>query len=77
MTLNSALDDLLVTTLKALPGRFRKLEYLSALCSGGACSHWGLARLHGDLAASKAVLQAHRLLVSQVLSTPIPELLED
>ena len=78
MALNSALEDLQETTLEAVSGLLRKLEYLSGLRSGtGVYSHWGLIRLHGDLAANRALEQAHRALLSQVLSTPLRELVAE
>jgi hypothetical protein len=45
--------------------------------SFGAYSHWGLARVHGNPAADKAMAQAHRRQLSQVLSTPLRDLLQD
>jgi hypothetical protein len=78
MTLHSALEDLRQTTLDAIAGSLRKLEYLAGLRSSrGTYDHWGLARVHGELAAKKALEQEHRLLVSTVLTTPIQVLLED
>jgi hypothetical protein len=78
MTFNSALEDLRATTLKAIAGRLRKLEYLAGLMdSTGRYAHWGLARVHGELAATRALEQEHRLLVSKILSTPLQRLLAD
>ena len=78
MTLNSPLEDLRATTLKAIAGSLRRLEYLSGLRdSGGAYAHWGLARVYGDLAATNALAGEHRSQVSQILSTPLRILLED
>jgi hypothetical protein len=78
MTFHSALEDLRTTTLDAISGTLRKLEYLAGLRSSrGTYDHWGLARVHGESAAKKALEQEHRLLVSTVLATPIQLLLED
>jgi hypothetical protein len=78
MTLSSALEDLQATTLKAIAGTLRKLEYLARLRkSGGGYAHWGLARVHGELAASRALEQEHRALVSKVLCSPLENLLMD
>src|ERR1700690_3234141 len=65
MTLNSALADLRATTLKAISGTLRKLQYLAGLRdAAGTYTHWGLARVHGELAATKALAEEHRSLVS-------------
>ena len=78
MTLYSALEDLRKTTLDAVSGSLRKLQYLAGLRSGcGTYDHWGLARVHGELAAKRALEEEHHLLVSIVLSTPIQMLLID
>jgi hypothetical protein len=78
MTFHSALEDLRITTLDSFSGSLRKLEYLAGLRTvQGTYTHWGLARLHGDLAARKALEQEHRLVVSLVLATPLQLLLED
>lgn len=77
-TFSSALEDIETNTLKAIPGTLRRLEYLSNLRGpSGSYTHWGLARVHGDLAASKALAQAHQVLLSRVLSTPLRGLLRD
>jgi hypothetical protein len=78
MSLTSALEDLQGTTLEAVSGALGKLGYLSALRSPtGGYSHWGLARVHGDAAAEKALKEAHRSLLSQILATPVRKLRED
>ena len=78
MTLNSALEDLRASTLKALSGSLRKLEYLANLRDAkGNYTHWGLARVHGEWAANRALEQEHRLMVSRILSTPLQRLLEE
>jgi len=78
MSLTSALEDLQGTTLEAVSGALGKLGHLSALRSPtGGYSHWGLARVHGDAAAEKALKAAHRSLLSQILATPVRKLRED
>jgi hypothetical protein len=78
MTLNSALEDLRGTTLKAISGSLRRLEYFARLRnSQGGYTHWGLARVHGQEAAAKALEHEHRTVVSKILSTPIRRLVAD
>src|SRR5262249_34291957 len=40
-------------------------------------SHWGLARVHGEEAASRALADEHRRLLAIVLATPIEKLWQD
>jgi hypothetical protein len=78
MTFHSAREDLRAITLDAISGSLRKLEYLAGLRgTQGTYDHWGLARVHGELAAKKALEQEHRSVISTVLATPIQLLLED
>lgn len=79
MSLFSAFDDFLQTTLQAVPGTLGKLDYISGLRRGAAGEyvHWGLARVHGDREAQEAMAEVHRLVFSEVLSTPLRLLLED
>jgi hypothetical protein len=78
MTLISALEDLQETTLRAISGCLRKLEYVAGLRSkAGTYTHWGLVRVHGEGTAEKALSQAHRALLSEVLSTPLRNLEKD
>ncbi len=79
MSLFSAFDDLLQTTLQSVEGTVKKLDYISGLRGGepGEYVHWGLARIHGDREAQRAMAEVHRLVFSEVLSTPIRLLLED
>jgi hypothetical protein len=77
MNLRSPSEDLELT-LRAITGTLRKLEYLSGLRNrAGAYTHWGMAKVHGDIAANRALSLAHRSVVSAVLSMPLRELLED
>ena len=78
MTFRSPFDDFVLNSLAAIGGLFGKLDYVAGLRQGnGDYSHWGLARVHGENAAHQAALEAHRLLFSRVLSTPLAHLLED
>lgn len=85
MRLKSALEDLHDTTVQAISGCLRRLEYFGRLRSKAThkkhkdaeYEHWGLARVYGDLPAMKALAQTHRTVVSNVLSTPIRTLLEE
>src|SRR6266567_3727401 len=78
MTLKSALEDLSHTTLEAVGGCLRKLEYVAGLRSRkGDYAHWGFGKVYGRNTANKALGTAHREVVSEVLSTPLGTLLED
>lgn len=78
MNLNSPSEDLAASTLASIAGTLRKLEYLSGLRSQtGRYVHWGLARVYGEAAANGALQRAHRAVLSQVLSTPLRNLLID
>jgi hypothetical protein len=79
MSLFSAFDDFLQTSVHAVPGTLGKLDYISGLRTGtaGEYVHWGLARVHGDREAQQAIAEVHRLVFSEVLSTPLVRLLED
>lgn len=77
MALLSALDDLLSRTLAAIPGMLARLEYLSSLKIDGRYGHWGLSRVHGERAARRALVDAHKMLVGEVLQTPLELLVED
>ena len=77
MTLTSALGDLRATTLKAIRGCLRRLEYLAGLRKNQGYEHWGLQRVYGELSANKALTQAHKSVVSEILSTPLVRLESD
>jgi hypothetical protein len=77
MPLLSALDDVLVNTLTVIPSLLGRLEYLSGLRSGNGYGHWGLSRVHGERAAQRALTDAHELVLSEVLRTPLRTLVED
>lgn len=78
MTLLSVSEDVLATTLAALPGMWGKLQYISELRDdGGAYEHWGLTRLHGEAPVQRALGEAHRDIFLHILRTPLARLLED
>jgi hypothetical protein len=78
VTLKSALEDLSQTTLNAIAGCLRRLEYLAGLRSqGGEYVHWGFRKTYGRANAHKAIETAHHQAVSEVLSTPLGSLLQD
>ena len=78
MTLKSAFEDLSRTTLRAVTGCLRKLEYLAGLRSRrGEYEHWGFGKVYGQSTANKVLADAHREMVSEVLSTPLRTLMED
>ena len=75
MTLTSPFEDLQRYTFRAIAGVLRKLEYLASLRGPtNSYSHWGFARVHGELPAEKTLSQAHKATLSQVLSTPLNKL---
>ena len=79
MSLFSAFDDFLQTSVRAVHGTLGKLHYVSSLRSGeaGEYIHWGLTQVHGGREAQQAMAEVHRLVFSEVLSTPMRSLLED
>jgi hypothetical protein len=78
MKLKSAFEDLSQTTLVAISGCLRRLEYLAGLRKlRGEYGHWGFSKVHGEPAAKKAFYEAHRAAVSEVLCTPLRALLKD
>jgi len=78
MTLKSALQDLKETTLAAVSGLLGKLAYLASLRrSHGRYEHWGMEMVHGAESSERALRTAHNEVVSGILRTPLPTLLED
>lgn len=78
MTFQSPFDDFVLNSLTAIAGLLGKLDYVAGLRrEDGSYCHWGLARVHGESAAHQAASEAHRLLFSQVLTTPLAHLLDD
>ncbi len=79
MTLKSALEDVLGTTLNGVAGIAGKIEYVAGLrdAASGTYSHWGLQRAYGESAAQHAFAEAHRLVFLRLLRTPLSELRDD
>ena len=77
MGLVSALEDLSSRTLAAIPGLLGRLEYVSSLRVEGHYAHWGLARVYGERAAQRAMVDAHKMLLEEVLQTPLAMLVQD
>ncbi len=78
MSLKSALQDIKETTLSAVSGLLGKLAYLASLRGGqGRYEHWGMESIHGAESSERALRQAHMEVVTRVLRTPLPSLLED
>ena len=78
MTLKSALQDLRETTLAAISGLLAKLAYLASLRRReGRHLHWGLSQVHGEESSERALKVAQTEVLSNVLRTPISELVED
>ena len=79
MARHSAQQDLRDTSLKSIRGGLNKLQYLADLRDSdeSAYSHWGLSRIHGEEAASRALADEHRRLLAVLLATPVEKLLQD
>lgn len=78
MTLKSALQDLRETTLAAVSGLLAKLAYLASLRRReGGYLHWGLSLVHGEESSDRALKAAQSEVLSDVLRTPISELVKD
>ena len=78
MSLKSAAEDLQARTLRAVSGWLGKLDYLAGLRQeDGSYAHWGLSRVHGEVASQRALSDAHRSVVTNILRTPLPKLLQE
>ena len=79
MTLQSALEDVMGTTLAGVSGIVGKMEYVASLrdAQSGGYLHWGLSRAYGEQAAQEALAQVHRQLFSKILRTPLRALCDD
>lgn len=78
MSLKSALQDIKETTLSAVSGLLGKLAYLASLRGGqGLYEHWGMENVHGVESSARALRQVHMEVVTRVLRTPLPSLVED
>jgi hypothetical protein len=78
MTLKSALQDVRETTLAAVSGLLGKLAYLASLRRGRSqYQHWGMRLLHGEESSERALKAAHAEVLTGILRTPLPSLVED
>src|SRR5947209_5985668 len=79
MALQSALEDVLGTTLAGVAGIVGKVEYIASLrdAQSGNYAHWGLSRAYGEQATQQALAEAHRLLFLRLLRTPLRALRDD
>ena len=78
MRLKSALEDFEANTLGAVRGALGRFSYVGRLHDGnGIYKHWGLAKVHGEDAAQRAMRTSHRALLSEVLKKPLAVLLND
>ena len=78
VALRSALEDFEDTSLCAIPGLLGKLRYIAELHDGrGSYSHWGMARVHGEAAARRAIRTSHAAVFARVLRTPLRGLADD
>jgi len=77
MTLLSALDDFVLRTLAAVPGRLAQLAYVASLRDTGGYEHWGLSRKHGAITAQAALRDAHSGAFIEVLRAPLASLLAE
>jgi hypothetical protein len=78
MTIRSALEDFVKTTLGALPGYWQKLVYFAELRRDDPTyEHWGMHRRYGTAASVSAMGAAHTDVFLRILRTPLRTLLED
>jgi hypothetical protein len=78
MTLKSALRDLKESTLGAVSGLLGKLAYLASLRrEHGRYEHWGMESVYGQESSQRALKAAHSEMLTGVLRTSLPSLLED
>ncbi|MGA2961130.1 MAG: hypothetical protein ABSD96_05610 [Candidatus Korobacteraceae bacterium] len=78
MPLFSASEDFTRRTLSAIPGLLSRLAYITSLRDEkGNYRHWGLARTHGTAAATEAMCRAHLEVLTEVLRTPLPQLMRE
>jgi antitoxin (DNA-binding transcriptional repressor) of toxin-antitoxin stability system len=78
MPLFSASEDFTRRTLSAISGLLSRLAYITSLRDEkGTYRHWGLARTHGDAAAAEAMCRAHMEVLTEVLRTPLSQLMRE
>ena len=78
MRFENASSDLKKSTLRSITGLLAKLVYLSELRkSDGKYRHWGLSRVYGEDNAEQAIKTAHCDTVTEILRTPLKQMVED
>jgi hypothetical protein len=78
MPLFSALEDFTRRTLSGIPGLLSRLAYITSLRDEkGSYRHWGLTRTHGTAAATEAMCHAHLEVLTEVLRTPLAQLMRE
>ena len=78
MRLKSAFEDFESSTLCAIAGLLGRFSYVGRLYVGeGNYRHWGLAKIHGEDQARRAIRSAHRMLLTSILRKPLASLLAD
>lgn len=78
MKLRSAFDDFMRGTLAALPSVWQKIDFLGTLrTDAGRYEHWGMEHVYGERAAQDAIAKAHSEVFTEILSTPIQQLLAE
>src|SRR5579872_1139690 len=71
-------DEFVLKTLKKIPGRLGKLEYLNGLRDkDGDLRHWGLEKIHGVEQSRKALHTAYLKMLHEMLITPLREMWEE
>jgi hypothetical protein len=78
MPLFGASEDFARRTLSGIPGLLSRLAYITSLRDEkGSYRHWGLARTHGTAAAAEAMCRAHLEVLTEVLRTPLSQLMRE
>lgn len=78
MRLKSAFEDFESSTLGAIAGLLGRFSYVGRLHLGdGSYGHWGLAKVHGEDPAQRAIRSSHRVLLTAILRKPLASLLKD
>lgn len=68
-------DRLYENALMLLPGPLTRLKYIADLRTpDGQYCHWGLATMYGEVEIQLGLAEAHRRILSDVLSAPFSDL---
>ena len=71
----SASEDLEGKTLEAIRTLVQRLQYLASLRDEqGNYVHWGMARVHGETSAERAIAEAHAKVFIELLRSPLQDL---